>query len=194
MPYDLLITLLSGLIPLLGGIIASILAAKLNRQKEIEKEKIEDVLAASGAKAEEARNKLALTLVEKLPEGLTAEQILDKLSTQYRIGGDIIVNQIVREGGDLISDLVNSYHQQALSQARVQFWFSVVAATVGFVYIIYSASDQADILKILPGVVIDTVALLFFRQAEQTRQRATELYDRLRKDSQMGYHIRYSNP
>ena len=37
----------------------------------------------------------------------------------------------------------------------------------------------------LPGVVIEATALLFFRQAEQTRQRATELYDRLRTDSQM---------
>ena len=70
----------------------------------------------------------------------------------------------------------------------MQFWFSVVAATVGFLYILYAAADfQADnwasLLKVLPGVVIDAVAVLFFRQAEQTRQRATELYDRLRIDS-----------
>jgi len=31
---------------------------------------------------------------------------------------------------------------------------------------------------------MDTVAFLFFRQASETRQRATELYDRLRKDKQ----------
>jgi ABC-type molybdate transport system substrate-binding protein len=188
--YNLLLTLVSGLITALGATVASVIAAKLNRQKKLETEKIEDVLAVSGAKAEEARNQLALALAEKLPDGLTAEQILDKLSTQYRISGDVIVNQIVKEGGNLIGDLVNGYHQQALSQARVQFWFSVVAATLGFIYIVYSATttsvDQtASILKILPGVVIDAVALLFFRQAEQTRQRATELYDRLRKDSQM---------
>jgi len=30
---------------------------------------------------------------------------------------------------------------------------------------------------------MDTVAFLFFRQASETRQRATELYDRLRSDS-----------
>jgi hypothetical protein len=32
---------------------------------------------------------------------------------------------------------------------------------------------------------VDAIAALFFRQAEQTRQRATELYDRLRTDRQM---------
>jgi hypothetical protein len=33
--------------------------------------------------------------------------------------------------------LITSYHDQALFQAKMQFWFSVVAATVGFVFIIY---------------------------------------------------------
>jgi hypothetical protein len=33
--------------------------------------------------------------------------------------------------------------------------------------------------------VMDAVAFLFFRQASETRQRATELYDRLRRDKQM---------
>ena len=99
-----------------------------------------------------------------------------------------MVQQLVRTENKLIESLVNSYHQQALFQASVQFWFSVIAATVGFLYILYAAADfQADnwasLLKVLPGVVIDAVAVLFFRQAEQTRQRATELYDRLRIDS-----------
>ncbi|MFA6053004.1 MAG: hypothetical protein WC762_10485 [Methylobacter sp.] len=190
MSYDLILTFASASATVVAALIANIISVKLTRQKELEKEKIEEFLSASGAKAEEARAKLTLALAEKLPAGLNPEQILEKLSTQYRIGGDVIVNQIVKEGGDLIGDLVNGYHQQALSQARVQFWFSVVAATVGFIYILYSAStnpieELSGILKILPGTVIDAVALLFFRQAEQTRQRATELYDRLRKDSQM---------
>jgi hypothetical protein len=40
------------------------------------------------------------------------------------------------------------------------------------------------LLKSLPGVAITTVAGLFFKQAGETRQRATELYDRLRSDNQ----------
>ena len=35
------------------------------------------------------------------------------------------------------------------------------------------------------SVIVNAIAALFFRQAEQTRLRATELYDRLRKDRQM---------
>jgi len=40
------------------------------------------------------------------------------------------------------------------------------------------------ISKTLPGLAVDLVAGLFFRQAEETRQRATALYDRLRADNQ----------
>jgi LytS/YehU family sensor histidine kinase len=94
------------------------------------------------------------------------------------------------EENELVEDLVTNYHQQALSQARVQFWFSIVAATVGFLYIMFAAltidtKELINYTKVLPGVVMDAIAALFFRQAEQTRQRATELYDRLRKDRQM---------
>jgi hypothetical protein len=87
-----------------------------------------------------------------------------------------------------VENLVQSYHKQALDQAKVQFWVSVAGAMIGFLWMIYSAIgiDPARIgtvLKILPGVVMGTVAFLFFRQASETRQRATELYDRLRSDS-----------
>lgn len=90
---------------------------------------------------------------------------------------------------NFVADMIESYHMQALSQAKVQFWFSVVAATTGFLYILYAAQRTADgtwaiAANTLPGVVIDAVAFLFFRQAEQTRERATELYDRLRQDRQ----------
>ncbi|MFD1627596.1 TRADD-N-associated membrane domain-containing protein [Azospirillum griseum] len=93
-------------------------------------------------------------------------------------------------GGNLVDGLVISYHQQALSQAKFQFLFSVFAAIVGFFYILYASSkiDDANLAttaKIIPGIIIDVIAAIFFKQAEQTRQRATELYDRLRKDQQM---------
>jgi hypothetical protein len=81
-----------------------------------------------------------------------------------------------------------------LSQARAQFWFSVAAATAGFVWILYAAIDirpdnLAAIVKSLPGVVMNAVAFLFFKQAAETRQRATDLYDRLRKDKQISESI-----
>jgi translation elongation factor EF-4 len=93
-------------------------------------------------------------------------------------------------GPTAVENLINNYHEQALGQTRAQFWFSVVAATIGFGWILYAGTEiKADnfvtISKVLSGMVMDAVAFLFFRQASKTRQRATELYDRLRRDKQM---------
>jgi gas vesicle protein len=102
---------------------------------------------------------------------------------------DLITAQQLRFS--TLSRLVDSYHDQALGQAMVQFRVSVTAAVIGFALIIYggfmqitssSSTTTEVILGILPGVVIDAVAYLFFQQAERTRTRATELYDRLRAD------------
>ncbi|HKD77203.1 MAG TPA: hypothetical protein VKB76_16980 [Ktedonobacterales bacterium] len=38
-------------------------------------------------------------------------------------------------------------------------------------------------LDVLPGAIIDAVTALYFTQAQETRRRATELYDRLREDN-----------
>ena len=90
---------------------------------------------------------------------------------------------------DMVQELVESYHKQALQQARVQFWFSVIAASVGFGMVLYALLAARDaqtldlLLRSLPGVSVDAVAALFFVQARETRQRATELYDRLRQDA-----------
>lgn len=101
-----------------------------------------------------------------------------------------------------IEELFQSYHGQALDQAAVQFWFSILAATAGFSLIVYqvilstgtagvSAGDVA--LRAAPGGVIDAVAALFFKQAAETRQRATELFDRLRTDNQRGEALQIAN-
>lgn len=86
-------------------------------------------------------------------------------------------------------ELIESYHTQALAQAAAQFWFSLSAATIGFLLIIYIGffnslrrQPQMTLLNTLPGIAIEAVAALFFKQAEDTRKRATELYDRLRLD------------
>lgn len=90
-----------------------------------------------------------------------------------------------------LAALGDSYHEQALGQARVQFRVSTVAASVGFLLIIYGGFMQissapieaADIvLGVLPGAVIEAVAALFFAQAASTRQRATDFYSRLQDD------------
>lgn len=95
----------------------------------------------------------------------------------------------------VVRRLVNEYHGQALSQAKVQFWFSVVAASSGFVLIIVAIIMvllgrtpimQASV-QLVSGIIIEAVAALFFKQASETRERATALYDRLRTDRERSY-------
>ncbi|WP_433583422.1 TRADD-N-associated membrane domain-containing protein [Paenibacillus amylolyticus] len=90
----------------------------------------------------------------------------------------------------LVEGLIENYHKQALRQASIQFWFSALAAALGLGFIImsllYSESTSAyeKVVGTIPGLTVDAIAILFFKQAEQTRQRATELYDRLRLDKE----------
>jgi membrane protein implicated in regulation of membrane protease activity len=91
---------------------------------------------------------------------------------------------------EVIDGLIRGYHEQALRQADTQFWFSVIAAAVGFAWILYAGSrmDAKNLgaaMQVVPGVIVDVVAVLFFRQAAETRQRASDLFDRLRKDDQL---------
>lgn len=72
----------------------------------------------------------------------------------------------------------------------MQFWFSVVAASSGFAIIIVAiistfmqqTAGTQTLLQVIPGIAIEAVAALFFKQATETRERATALYDRLRTD------------
>jgi hypothetical protein len=177
---DLPLSVIGAVAALLAGTIPAFLVTR--NAKQDPSRDIEQISGAVSASASEARSRALAAIAEKLPAGVTKEEL------------EALTQVIIRTtAGDhrvaLVEDLVTSYHQQALSQARAQFWFSVVAATVGFLYILFAAAtaDAASpttYIKILPGVVVDAVAALFFRQAEQTRQRATELYDRLRRDQQ----------
>jgi len=135
--------------------------------------------------------------------GLTLSLLSDKLSKQKRESEDLIkrIAQVASDDitdvnkdlakSSLIEELIRSYHRQALSQAGIQFYFSVAAAAIGFgiiVYMVLSRSTSSEfevVLKSLPGVAISSVAGLFFKQADESRKRATELYDRLRIDKQM---------
>lgn len=119
------------------------------------------------------------------------QQMLTEARIKEIVKGTISeVNLILPEARDAIGKLITAYHEQALSQARVQFWFSVIAATIGFVMILYGGfgvvtDSGATVARILAGLTLDAVAALFFKQASETRQRATELYDRLRRDKQL---------
>jgi hypothetical protein len=78
--------------------------------------------------------------------------------------------------------LVSEYHRQALSQAKIQFWFSVAAAVFGLGLVSYAvisslnATELELISRVAPGLAVEAVSGLFFSQAKETRDRATALY------------------
>jgi hypothetical protein len=171
------------------GILANLLAGRISKQKKLENEKLKELRETIYVRLEEQRAKSVDDIAEKIPAGISAVELEAKIAQAIQTNLATIAKN-TRESLNFVGELVNGYHQQALSQAKVQFWFSVTAATVGFIYILVAATRAGDgsfaiILNSLPGVVIDAVAFLFFKQAEQTRERATALYDRLRQDSQV---------
>lgn len=87
--------------------------------------------------------------------------------------------------------LLESYHSQALQQASIQFWFSVIASVLGLVFIFTIIFFEENttwyeyILKTFPGVIVEVISVLFINQAKETRERATNLFKELNYDSKI---------
>lgn len=182
---EILKSVAAGLGALVIGLMVQYIA---RRQKEISKKSKEEIThIADIVQKEEAKTRAASLekLLEKVPSGLQIDEFtrkIEEIATKFSQ-----VEPRRSEEFSAVENLINGYHEQALEQAKVQFWFSIFAATVGFGLIIYSSANidiqnLGTVSKVLPGVVMDAVAFLFFKQAAETRQRATELYDRLRTD------------
>lgn len=99
--------------------------------------------------------------------------------------------------GDMETDenhfhrILESYHNQALKQAAVQFWFSIMASALGFALIfmtIFFAENETwyeYILKSFPGAIVEVISALFISQAKETRDRATNLFKELNYDDKI---------
>lgn len=94
-----------------------------------------------------------------------------------------------------IEELIRSHYEQALSQASVQFWSSLIASIIGFLFIILMilfANNEhwyEYILNVLPGSIIEAVSYLFFKQSSEIRNRASDFLNRLRNDEQISRSI-----
>ncbi|NOJ91441.1 hypothetical protein HMI51_00550 [Corallococcus coralloides] len=187
MGIELSISLIAGAISALLGALLTHTSKRLSQERSKGIEEIERIAKIVQAE-ESARKTVAVEkAAERIPQGLSPEQFTRLIE---RIAERLPPPSEPRPVQTAVEQLISGYHEQALEQAKAQFWFSIVAATVGFAWILYSgtgidAGNLATISKILPGVVMDAVAFLFFRQASETRQRATEFYDRLRRDKQL---------
>ena len=99
-------------------------------------------------------------------------------------------------------DLALSYPRQALAQNRVQFWATLIAAslTLGFgIYLIGIAvygyialghSLQVAAIETFLSIILDAESVLFFRQLNETRKYNVEIYDRMRFDERIAEAIR----
>lgn len=184
----------SAMVVVVLGFIASFISERIERQKSLETEKLKEIqrtiyLALNEQKAQVSGDLSAQNSGDTSAGPASVDELDKKISHTINANA-ASVTRSAQESLSFVSELVNGYHLQALSQAKIQFWFSVSAATVGFFYILLAAYQTTEgsiaiILNVLPGVVIDAVAFLFFKQAEQTRERATALYDRLRQDNQI---------
>jgi C4-type Zn-finger protein len=186
MDKTLITSFVTALMGLLAAVLTEFFSRRLRKQRQAETAEVEHI--AEAVKSEEA-TKRAMALeaaVRSIAQGQDSNkkivESLEEISLRLASASD-------GSKQNAVEGLITGYHEQALSQAKAQFWFSVIAATTGFAWIIYSGSkiqieNLATAMGILPGVVMDTVAFLFFKQASATRERATELYDRLRKDKQ----------
>lgn len=133
---------------------------------------------------------------ESIPVGLTQEEYFAKMkSILSELSYSNLKNDDKNSKDKAIEELIRSHHEQALSQASIQFWSSLVASIVGFLFIIFmivfanNAHWYEYVLKVLPGTIIEAVSYLFFKQSSETRNRASDFLNRLRNDEQISKSI-----
>jgi hypothetical protein len=104
----------------------------------------------------------------------------------------------ILKGRDLAAEsdesLLKKHHRQALRHADIQFWAGLLSAIVGFIFIIYMISSLQTtentkwyeyVTGSLPGAIIAAVSGLFFKQAQETRDRGTDFFKQLNYQKQV---------
>lgn len=165
------------------------------RSKE-SKTKSQELYKLVKVQEENSKVELVKNSFANIPSGLSETEYFDRIKG---ILSELSYNNIKNSETNLqeksIEDLIRTHHEQALTQAAIQFWTSLVASILGFVFIIImiflaNGSQWYEyVLKVLPGVIIETVSYLFFKQSSETRSRATEFLNKLRSDDQISKSI-----
>lgn len=187
------VTFISVLITLISTVIMNInhkIRSKESKNKSQELYKLVKV-QEENSKIELVKNSFA-----NIPDGLSEDEYFDKIKgILSELSYNNIKNSETNSQEKSIEDLIRTHHEQALTQAAIQFWTSLVASIFGFVFIIImivlaNGSQWYEyVLKVLPGVIIETVSYLFFKQSSETRSRATEFLNKLRSDDQISKSI-----
>jgi hypothetical protein len=87
--------------------------------------------------------------------------------------------------------LQREYHARGLAQSSQSFWFSLLAATAGFIVIVSAIVATAldttrslglPTVQLVSGTIIEAVSALFFVQSNKARQLMATFFDKLRED------------
>lgn len=101
--------------------------------------------------------------------------------------------------------LLREYHSRGLAQSTQSFWFSLLAASVGFIVIISAvilaafglrpgrSGAQVEVtvnlvlpaIQLISGLVIEAVSALFFVQSNKARTLMADFFDKLREDRKL---------
>ncbi|HXH92315.1 MAG TPA: hypothetical protein VNN25_12105 [Thermoanaerobaculia bacterium] len=170
--FEIIASLIVGVLT----VVAALLTTRNSRRVSAEEEEIEKEVQRQTTDGEGA----PVVVEGHVPSSLTTpeyEQLIAKLTS------DLLKKRAFAQfGNQAVAILTRSYHKQALDQAKTQFWFGTVAATIGFAWILISGmfiNNIAGTPKLIPGAIVGAVASLFLKQSHETRQRATDFYDRL---------------
>ena len=191
--FDIIIPVIGSLIAGVSLIIAGKSVSKGQNKniskKDIEVENITDLA--------EKQNEINKSIDEKI-KSLEKKFQMNETFSAHEVNHlmfifDAIRKDIERSKKNEITEatiLLKNYHEQALQQSKIQFWFSLIVASIGFIFILvnviiyFFVSDKIYLLNAIPGVVMDAIAFMFFKQSSDIRNRATEHFDRLRTDNQ----------
>ncbi len=138
-----------------------------------------------------AVSSVAVALLSAIRSGVIKQITLGKLLT---IEGGISPAEVAAERKPIEVDkpfeatALANYYNQVLARSNISFWFSLVFASIGFGVIIFaflthnSADVTGSIVKVTSGVVIDSVASLFFVQSVRAQKSMSEFFEKLRLD------------
>src|SRR3954465_323051 len=130
---SLISTTFATIATLIAGIVTVYLSARRRDSERTDSLKTaEEIALAAEAQQEQSRVRALELLAEKLPE---TESLTELTGALERIARQTSLQPSTDPTQEVVKNLINSYQLQALSQARVQFWFSLFASIGGFALI-----------------------------------------------------------
>lgn len=174
---------------MLASMIFAFLSKRIDRYTRIRELELKNAIIENRSSESENTVKEAIA---RIPEGVNEDEFFERLKKELL---EISYIQL-QDDNELSEDnslykFLESHHRQALQQSSVQFWFSIFAASIGFIFIIVmictsTGSEWYEIIvKVLPGAIIDAISVLFFNQAHETRDRAADFFKELTYDKQV---------